>query len=959
MKKYVKTTNNINQHIQDNKKYSLKILSNGLKLYLIENTLCEKSSAYFTVNVGTNDNYLNYLGISHFLEHMLFLGSHKYPSSNEYFDFVSKNGGSSNAYTGATHTCYYFDIDNNDNTFEKILDIFSGFFICPLLDIKYIESESHAVNAEHLKNMHNHNWRDFDVSKKLLNQEHIISKFGTGNNITLLHSETPSKKNIKELTENVKRFFNEKYSSDKMALYIYHSNIDSKFVQFLTDIFSKITKKKDTVIPNNVSLVKYEKDKIKCIDNEPYLNINCINMCWIFKKNCNRTGNKIIEKDISSTILSDIFDNNGNNSLFEYLNKKGLIVSINTDETKLIGDNFLFEIKIILSDTGKLFVDKIISIIFGFIQYIKKSLYNKNNFDYYKKYIESILVKNKLDFKVYDEIPSEYLLQYLIYINDHYDIDIENILIENINITSDINYHIKCLQNLMKFIDIKWCMIKKSITGNKIENPLIDEFYGTKYKIYSVPIEKYINNNNGRNFLPINYGHINDNLLDINYNDIKRFKSKHSIFIDRENPYKCDMIRISLEIIPYDYISNPKPEMYLYLLIYLNYINMKYISNIYDLNNNLIYNHIGKNGDHINVSIECYPNMVESCFEMISNWLKNTITDDKELINGIFELLSNNFNNAMKKEPYIQIDYDILYVILDKYSFSPKILLSVLNKFINEKIDIKKIGDVVHNIIKNGKINALISGNVSCNKGNKIANKINNMVNYKKYDEIDYYNIKSKLVIRYNNDSDDINSACSILYKLPYIFYNKMNWDMHYCIISILENIIYSIYFDELRTKGKLGYIVSVKLINLSINCVGVKPNIKLLLQSNKIKAKEIAERSIEVINTKVYKKIKELNDNEFNSLKNGVLSDFESPITNINSRDKHIKICIDRYIKDDGNIDYNYKIKVIEALNKLSINDLQTYFIDNFITNPKITKIGIEPKNKNNISSKYLLKKN
>ena len=953
MKNYVKTTNNINQHIQDNKKYSLKILSNGLKLYLIENTLCEKSSAYFTVNVGTNDNYLNYLGIAHFLEHMLFLGSDKYPSSNEYFDFVGKNGGSSNAYTGSTHTCYHFDIDNNDNTFEKALDIFSGFFICPLLDIKYIESESHAVNAEHLKNMHNHNWRDFDVSKKFFNQQHIISKFGTGNNITLLHSN----KNIEELTENVKRFFNEKYSSDKMALYIYHSNIDSKFIQFLTDIFSKITKKIDTSIPNNVSLVKYEKNKIKCIDNEPYLNIDCINMCWIFKKNCNRKGNKIIEKDISSTILSDIFDNNGSNSLFEYFNKKGLIVSINTDETKLIGDNFLFEIKLLLSNTGKKFADEIIRIIFGFIQYIKKSLYDKNNIDYYKKYIESILVKNKLDFKVYNEIQSEYLLQYLIYINDQWDIDFENLLIENVNITSDTNYHINCLKNLMKFIDIKWCMIKKSLTGNKIDNPLIDEFYGTKYKIYSVPIEKYMNNN-GRNFLPINYGQIKEDLLNIN-NNIEKFNSKHSIFIDRENPYKCDMIRISLEIIPYDYISNPNPEMYLYLLIYLNYINMKYISKIYDLNNNLIYNHIGKNGDRVNVSIECYPNMAEFCFEMISNWLKNTITDDKDIIDGIFELLCNNFKNAMKKEPYVQIDYDILYVILDKYSFSPQILLSVLNKFINEKINIKKISDVIHNIIKNGKIYALISGNVSCNKGDKIARKINNMVNYKKYEEIDYYNVQSKLVIRKNNDSDDINSVCVILYRLPDIVYNKINWDAHSCIIIILENIIYNIYFDELRTKGKLGYVVSVKLINLNINCTFVKPNLKLLLQSNKIKAKEIVERSIEIINTKVYEKIKELNDEEFNSLKNGVLSDFESPITNISSRDKHIKLCIEQYINDDGNIDYNYKIKIIEALNKLSIIDLQTYFIDNFIKNPKITKIGIEPKNNNNISSKYLLKKN
>ena len=38
-------------------------------------------------------------GLSHYLEHMLFMGSEKYPDENEYDSFLAKNGGSSNAYT--------------------------------------------------------------------------------------------------------------------------------------------------------------------------------------------------------------------------------------------------------------------------------------------------------------------------------------------------------------------------------------------------------------------------------------------------------------------------------------------------------------------------------------------------------------------------------------------------------------------------------------------------------------------------------------------------------------------------------------------------------------------------------------------------------------------------------------------------------------------------------------------
>jgi predicted Zn-dependent peptidase len=38
-------------------------------------------------------------GISHYLEHMLFMGSEKYPDENEYDSYLSEHGGASNAFT--------------------------------------------------------------------------------------------------------------------------------------------------------------------------------------------------------------------------------------------------------------------------------------------------------------------------------------------------------------------------------------------------------------------------------------------------------------------------------------------------------------------------------------------------------------------------------------------------------------------------------------------------------------------------------------------------------------------------------------------------------------------------------------------------------------------------------------------------------------------------------------------
>lgn len=45
-------------------------------------------------------------GLSHYLEHMLFMGSEKYPDENEYDSFLASHGGSSNAFTEMVRTIH-------------------------------------------------------------------------------------------------------------------------------------------------------------------------------------------------------------------------------------------------------------------------------------------------------------------------------------------------------------------------------------------------------------------------------------------------------------------------------------------------------------------------------------------------------------------------------------------------------------------------------------------------------------------------------------------------------------------------------------------------------------------------------------------------------------------------------------------------------------------------------------
>jgi hypothetical protein len=59
----------------------------------------KKAAAALSVGVGHFSDPWNMQGISHFLEHMLFMGSEKFPDENDYDAYLTAQGGMSNACT--------------------------------------------------------------------------------------------------------------------------------------------------------------------------------------------------------------------------------------------------------------------------------------------------------------------------------------------------------------------------------------------------------------------------------------------------------------------------------------------------------------------------------------------------------------------------------------------------------------------------------------------------------------------------------------------------------------------------------------------------------------------------------------------------------------------------------------------------------------------------------------------
>lgn len=207
---------NIAKSQQDCREYRGPPLENGLKVLLISDSATDIAAAALAVEIGHMSDPDDLPGLAHFREHMLFLGTEKYPSETAYSTYLSQNGGSSNAATYADMTKYYFDVASDK--LDGALDRFAQFFIGPLFTESATEREINAVNSEHEKNIPVDNWRIRQVSKSLAKPNHPYSKFGSGNKNTLYL--TPLEKQI-HVRDKLMKFHRQWYSSNIMCLAVF------------------------------------------------------------------------------------------------------------------------------------------------------------------------------------------------------------------------------------------------------------------------------------------------------------------------------------------------------------------------------------------------------------------------------------------------------------------------------------------------------------------------------------------------------------------------------------------------------------------------------------------------------------------------------------------------------------------------------------------------------------------
>ena len=329
-------------------------LENGLDVFLISDPDVHRSAAALAVGVGHLHDPVEKQGLAHYLEHMLFLGTKKYPEVGSFKKFLDQHSGGSNAYTAGAITNYFFQISHEG--FDIALDRFSDFFKAPLFDKTYSKREVKAVNNEHQKNKLNDGWRGNFVSQQISEPGHPLTKFGTGNQATLSGDNRPA----------LLDFYKKYYSASNMKLAL----ISSMPMQNLLGI----AKKYFSAIPTReVNIPSMPKVFRKPLENQfRLLRIKTIKDIRSLEVDFPTIRLKDYQDSKPAGIIGSLIGHEGKGSLLSKLKEEGLVLSLSAGGGSSHPDINSFGITVTLTPKGLQNYERILQLIFNYIRMIRE-----------------------------------------------------------------------------------------------------------------------------------------------------------------------------------------------------------------------------------------------------------------------------------------------------------------------------------------------------------------------------------------------------------------------------------------------------------------------------------------------------------------------------------------------------------------------------------------------------------
>ena len=365
----------IKQSPNDKRDYKIIRLGNKLEVLLISDPDLKNSAASLSVPIGSMHNPDRQLGLAHYLEHMLFLGSERYPVINEYSKFMSQNGGYTNAYTAQDKTVYGFEV--NDKAFDEALDRLGDVMRKPLLDKKYADKERHTVNAENETYLDNDMRKLYALQRYTLNPDYPTARFSTGDLTTLVDKKGSI------LQVELEAFFKAHYSANlmKVALTSPRSIDDLEIIasQYLSQIPNNEAAKPIIITP----MVTKDQLAIK-VEMKPTANIKLLQVNFLVPT----VKDEYMYK--SGAFISRLLGSDHKGGLSDNLKEAGLADMVMSGFSGNYSELYSqFSIQFKLTDKGVEQQDAILATLYAYIDLVKKEGINEQQYNALKKNLDT------------------------------------------------------------------------------------------------------------------------------------------------------------------------------------------------------------------------------------------------------------------------------------------------------------------------------------------------------------------------------------------------------------------------------------------------------------------------------------------------------------------------------------------------------------------------------------------
>ncbi|KAM3569268.1 hypothetical protein VYU27_008628 [Nannochloropsis oceanica] len=350
----------VEQSPADDRSYRALELENGMQVLLIHDPETDKASAAMDVGVGSlHDGDVE--GLAHFCEHMLFLGTEKFPDEQSYSKYLNQNGGHSNAYTDMDHTNYFFSV--LPPFLEGALDRFAQFFIAPLFTESATAREMQAVDSENNKNIQNDAWRIHQIHCASAKADHPITRFRCGSLKTLL--DDPKARGV-DVRDNLLHFHDKYYSSNICKLVILGREPLDTQQEWVLRLFGAV--RNLNILPPTITEIPFTAPELgQWLEVVPVMDLRLLQLFWPLPPQRSHYA------CCPTRYISHLLGHEGEGSILSYLKAKGWANELSAGAQFDNAEWASMDVSIDLTDEGVAHVEEVVRVIYAYLHLISKA----------------------------------------------------------------------------------------------------------------------------------------------------------------------------------------------------------------------------------------------------------------------------------------------------------------------------------------------------------------------------------------------------------------------------------------------------------------------------------------------------------------------------------------------------------------------------------------------------------